>query len=1157
MAIPDQSSDVSAFIARWSNATPSERANSQLFLAELCDVLGVDRPDPKHDSGYCFEHVVTEQHVDGSTSQGRIDLYKRACFVLESKQFQEAKAEQSDLELTAQQAGVIEKKKSSQPVRGTGAWDDAMTRARGQAERYVRALPNDNPPFIVIVDVGHTFELFADFTQAGKAYLPFPDPRTFRIKLADLADEKTRERLRLVWTNPSALDPARRSADVTREISAHLAELAKSLEKQGHEPEVVAQFLTRCLFCMFAEDVGLLPDRAFTELLNGLPTDGSGFENIMGQLFKEMNTGTGQSISVVLRKKLLRFNGGLFADQTVLPLNGMQLGLLKLAAYQNWRSVEPAIFGTLLERALNPGERHQLGAHFTPRAYVERLVLPTIIEPLRAEWANVRAAAITHARGDNLKKARAAVNEFHDKLCNIRVLDPACGTGNFLYVALQQLKILEGEVLDTAAQFGENFKLELSTHTIDPHQFLGIEINPRAAAIAELVLWIGYLQWHFRLPNKGLPPEPILRAFKNIECRDAVLEYDGEPEPARDEANKAVTVWDRISFKVDVITGRDVPDESKRSPLLTYKNSRAATWPQADYIVGNPPFIGNKRMRANLGDGYVDSLRDAYSNVPESADFVLYWWYKAAELVRRGNANRFGLITTNSLRQTFNRSIVQAQLTADPPLSLAFATPDHPWVDTAEGAAVRIAMTVGVPGKSQGELLLVIGEKEENDGSTNVTFSTTFGLISSDLTTGADVANAAELTANSRLSNQGMTPLGTGFRLSPQEAKQHAQQDRTAWEVLKPYAIGRDIVQEPEPKFIIDFFGLSIEQARSRHPSLFQHVLNTVKPERDQKERDSYRAKWWIFAEPRANLRPALEGLQRYIATCRTARHRLFVFMKGDTVPDAKIVAIALNDAFSLGILSSRAHVVWALATGARLGVGNDPNYNHSECFAKFPFPICEAQKQISVANLAEELDAHRKRVQTQHGITLTAMYNVLEKLRAGEELNAKEKSIHDKGLVSVLKQLHDDLDAAVFAAYGWPATLTDAEILERLVALNAERAAEEKRGIIRWLRPEYQIKAVGGGEAEAPTLNLPEPEAKPKAKVAKSKSTPRKQEWPKPLNDRFAVVEAALHAAAAPVNAETLAKQFTRAKPSDVAEILETLATLGRAHRTNGNYTR
>ena len=437
-------------------------------------MLGVARPEPTRETGYAFEYDVTEHHPDGSTTKGRIDLYKRGCFVLESKQFQAAKAAATQLELAAQEAGVLEKKKSSQPVRGTGAWDDAMIKARGQAERYVRALPasEPNPPFLLVVDVGHSLEVFADFTQADKAYLPFPDPRTFRIRLEHLADEKARERLKLIWTHPAALDPALQSADVTREISAHLAELAKSLEEAGHRPRVVADFLTRCLFCMFAEDVGLLPERSFTDLLNSLPADGNGFHELVEQLFREMNSGTGKGISIVLRKKLLQFNGGLFSDFTVLPVNGLQLGLLKEAAKQNWSHVEPAIFGTLLERALNPAERHKLGAHYTPRAYVERLVLPTVVEPLRAEWESVRAAAFTHARAGNLKAARDEVNAFHDKLCRIIVLDPACGCGNFLYVSLEHLKRLEGEILDVGAQFGESFKLELETHSVDPHQFL-------------------------------------------------------------------------------------------------------------------------------------------------------------------------------------------------------------------------------------------------------------------------------------------------------------------------------------------------------------------------------------------------------------------------------------------------------------------------------------------------------------------------------------------------------------------------------------------------------------------------------------------------------------------------------------------------------------
>jgi len=1185
--------EVKDFITYWSAASPSERSNSQPFLLDLCDLLDIPRPDQHPGNGYFFEFPIVEQHADGSSSQGRIDLYKRACFVLESKQFQEAKAEASRLQQAAEDAGLFRPKKYSQPVRGTGAWDEAMIKARGQAERYVRALAGDNPPFVIVVDVGHSFELFADFSQAGKAYLPFPDPRTFRIRLTDLAGEKIRERLRLVWLNPTALDPAKQAADVTREVSAHLAELARSLESAGHQPEVVAQFLTRCLFCMFAEDVELLPHNSFTDLLESLPPSGEGFEKIIRQLFSEMNTGTGKDISLVLRKKLLHFNGGLFANDTVLPINGLQLGLLKNAARQNWRNVEPAIFGTLLERALDPNVRHQLGAHYTPRAYVERLVLPTIVEPLRAEWEYVRAAALTHARADDLKAARAEVNAFHERLCKITVLDPACGSGNFLYVALQHLKVLEGEVFDVAAQFGENFKLELESQTVDPHQFLGIEINPRAASIAELVLWIGYLQWHFKLHGKRTPPEPILRAFKNIQCRDAVLEYHGEPQQAVDPAGKPLTAWDRNSMKTDFVTGRLVPDETKRLPLLTYKNPRPASWPTADFIVGNPPFIGKGRLREDLGDGYAETLRGTYPEVPESADFVLYWWYKAAELVRAGDVKRFGLITTNSLRQTFARRVVQAQMSAVPPLSLLFAIPDHPWVDTAEGAAVRIAMTVGAAGSLPGELLEVTNEELQPDGSEMVTFKSQLGTIFADLTTGTDLSSAFSLKSNEGMTSMGVMLAGRGFIIEEQEAKALGSGKNSGLAaVLRPIRNGKDLLDEPRNMYVIDFTGLSLEEARQMFPALFQILLTRVKPERDQNRDQQFREKWWLFGRSRPEVRLMTKGLSRFVATVETAKHRLFEFLSSEILPEHRLIAFGTDDAFHLGVLSSRIHVTFALAVGGTLE--DRPVYNKTRCFDPFPFPLCSEPEKMPIRKLAEELDAHRKRVQeAEHGLTLTGLYNVLEKVRSGEPLTDKERAIHDKGLVSVLKQLHDDLDAAVFAAYGWEdlcehwqkahrgeiydferggymildaspeqliASIMEfenaltAEILKRLVALNAQRAAEEKRGVIHWLRPEYQATS-----QKELTLPLPQPSRLDKhAKKTKPKPSPAaKSLWPKSLPDRVKMVETALHQFGGFATPAELAKQFKRAQPADVAEILETLVTLGRARQQGETFSR
>ena len=847
---------VEDFITHWSKAEASERANAQPFLIGLAKILGVPEPSNSHADGYTFEFPVKIPTGPDTSTDGRIDLYRRASFVLEAKQFAALKEEPTELALALD---AMAGKRKAGPLRGSEAWDDAMWKARGQAERYARNLPADEPPapFLLVVDVGHSIEVYADFTQAGRAYNHFPDPRNFRIRLADLRDEKVRARLRAIWLDPLSLDPAKVSAAVTREIAGYLALLAASLEKAGHAPKLTAEFLTRCLFCMFAEDVGLLPKDGFRKLLEGLLDSPEGFVPTLRQLFGEMQKG--HDYSTLLRKKILRFNGGLFEDASVLPLDATQLGILIQASQMQWKDVEPAIFGTLLERALNPDERHKLGAHFTPRAYVERLVLPTVIEPLRAEWESVRAAAATHARRGDLKAARAEVNAFHDRLCSIIVLDPACGTANFLYVSLQHLKLLEGDVLDTAAQFGENFKLELETHTIDPHQFLGIELNPRAASIAELVLWIGYLQWHFKIHGERTPPEPVLRAFKNIECRDAVLAWDGDPQPARDERGEIITVWDRRSMKTDLVTGRDVPDETKRVALLTYPNARPADWKKADYIVGNPPFIGNKRMREDLGDGYAETLRAAYPAVPDSADFVMYWWHKAAVLVAAGKVRRLGLITTNSLRQTFNRRVVQQHLDK---LSLVFAIPDHPWVDaTAEDekkAAVRISMTVAAAGAHSGELRTVTTEDPQEDGSALVTFAVQSGKIAADLTTGADVAGLPPMKANELLATRGVGVGSSGFIVTPTQAAALglgtiADLDSR----IRSYRNGKDITDQPRDVMVIDLFGLSAEEVRQRYPAVYQHVLTHVKPERDENADPKLRREWWLFRRSSEELRGA------------------------------------------------------------------------------------------------------------------------------------------------------------------------------------------------------------------------------------------------------------------------------------------------------------
>ncbi|WP_353846130.1 DNA methyltransferase, partial [Tibeticola sp.] len=429
---------------------------------------------------------------------------------------------------------------------------------------------------------------------------------------------------------------------------------------------------------MFAEDVGLLPEHAtppgalpsasgapesapegaFTRLLRQYRTQGATLTQMLRVFWRAMDEG---GFNAAIAAEVLRFNGKLFkgaaGDDYVLPLTPEQIDGLLRAAQANWQEVEPAIFGTLLERALDPTERHALGAHYTPRAYVERLVLPTVIEPLRADWAHAQAAALLlareaetldgKAREARLADARAEVRRFHHQLCTTRVLDPACGSGNFLYVTLEHLKRLEAEVLDTLEQLGDTqARLGLEGETVTVQQLRGIETNPRAAALAELVLWIGWLQWQVRTQGRSSVAEPVLHDWRNIECRDAVLAYDAQ-RPALDPQGRPLTRWDGVSFKPHPVTGEPVPNEAAQVPHWQFETPRRADWPKADFIVGNPPFLGGSKKRGELGDDYFNALNRVYKDrIPGGADLVTYWFEKARAQIEMGKARHVGLVAT-------------------------------------------------------------------------------------------------------------------------------------------------------------------------------------------------------------------------------------------------------------------------------------------------------------------------------------------------------------------------------------------------------------------------------------------------------------------------------------------------------------------------------
>ncbi len=1187
--------DIDTFITRWSEARGgAERANYQMFLSELCEALDLPRPDPaSHETAendYVFERGVKRRESEGPTpSTLRIDLYKRGCFILEAKQ---SRAHQRDDQPTLFKADETASTAASQ-----GRWDVLMRNARKQAEEYAYRLPADHPapPFILVCDVGYVFEVYADFSGSGRAYTHFPDRKGFRVRLEDLRRPEVVDRLKAIWTDPQSLDPSRHAARVTRQIAERLAAVSRRLER-NHPPEEVAHFLMRCIFTMFAEDADLLPRGHFTSLLEECLDGPDSFAPLLRDLWKRMDEPLYENRFFSGFKTHLRyFNGGLFHDARAFPMTREEIGELLAASRHDWRYVEPAIFGTLVEQALDPKERRQLGAHYTPRSYVERLVEVTVMEPLRADWNAAQLKAGDARDHGDLKGAVATIRAFHHQLCTTRVLDPACGTGNFLYVSLELMKRLEGEVLEALAELGETETIGLEE--VDPHQFLGIELNVRAAAIAELVLWIGYLQQHYRNRSEH-PAEPILKAFGNIQQKDAVLTWDGYPE-LQFEMVENVSSPSRSDGEGDREAVQGQGGAHVRTAVQVYPNARRPDWPDAEFIVGNPPFIGNKRMNDQLSEPYVRALRKVWMDVPESADFVMYWWARAADLASKQAIRRFGLVTTNSITMAFNRAVIEERLGAKQPISLIYAVPDHPWTEGDATAAVRIAITVGAAGDFAGTVQKVANPRHGEAGSDELQPPTS-GKVTPFLTTGALLSSARPLQADQGLSFMGVIPVSLRFVLSPAEVShlRHGESD-----AVRPYLSGKDLTDNRPPRLIIDFFGLSEAEARQSHPELFQHVLEHVKPFRDTVVRANHRLNWWIFGEARPGMRKALRGLPRYIATTETSKHRLFTFLPAKILPDQKIRVIAHDDAWLLAALSSKVHVHWATSIGGRVGKGNDPVYNNTLCFDPFPFPDPSEAIRSTLRALGEELDTTRKTVQAEHpDLTLTGLYNVLEKVRAGTALTDAEADVKARGRVLILKDLHDQIDRATMQAYGWDDLIPllslssssgersetggpsgaggdlsmqavvngdapdsvalaraagspgpgsarpeddeskklDEIILERLVALNAERAKEEAAGHVRWLRPDYQIPrfAKGAAAPKSGELDLGA------TVVAIDKALPA---FPKDKGEQVMAIRAVLHASGRPMDAAAVSRAFKGGGKKIEQRVVQALGTLVR----------
>jgi len=1127
---------IDEFIQRWRDLPGgAERADYQMFLGELCDALGLDRPNPASaETGrpaYRFEHPVR-----GDKSQPlRIDLYKQDAFVLEAKQSRLAGKDKA----IPGQSELFTVEKDQAQVRAP-AWDVLMKNAFNQAWDYANRLEadHDRPPFILVCDVGRGIDVYADFTGQGRNYRPFPNPKLRHIGLHDLADPAVQERLRAIWTDPMSLDPSLERAKATRDIAVHLAEVSKSLEKEGAPAEEAATFLMRCLFAMFAEDIGLLPAASFTGLLERSVDNPDAFMPLASQLFEAMDEG---KFAFGLEVQVRRFNGAFYKNRRAFPLKREAIGALIEAAKADWREVEPAIFGSLLEQALNPADRARLGAHYTPRPYVERLVTATVIEPLRADWA-VTQSVVDAAKADgDAAGAIKAVADFHQTLTTTRVLDPACGTGNFLYVTLELMKALEAEVLATldALQADAGIKADLVRRDVLPSQFFGLELNPRAAAIAELVLWIGYLQTIYRQGE--------------VTGRNPVLEDFGTINPVASRRKKADPCVDAVLLHDGDIVGGGGTD---------YPNPRLPPWPEAEFIVGNPPFIGGKDIRAEQGDAYVEALWKAHPAMNDSADFVMYWWDRCADILTRKGSKlrRFGLVTTKSIDQVFQQRVVSRWLNAKRPLSLIFGVKNHPWTKaTRDAAAVRIAMTAAEAGKHDGKLLKVGRETGLDSDQPDIETFEQIGVINSDLTVGVDLSRAKALKANDGLTSRGVSLHGSGFILSKAEAVHLGLGRRAGLEAhIRPYLNGRDLMAQSRNKLVIDLFGLPGEQVRDAYPEVYQHLAQTVKVDREAqvarsgtRDAKEYAANWWTFGKPRQEMRPALTGLARYLATVETAKHRVFDFIDAAVIPDNKLVVFALDDSESLAVLSSSTHAGWYVANAGRLGVfKGDAVYVKSRCFDPFPFPAWTEAQRAALAEAGERLDAFRKARLAEHpDLTLTRLYNALEAHRALQStkkpMSDQERADFDAGSVLILDEIHRDIDRLTLEAYGWPADETTEQRLARLVALNAERAAEEAKGEVRWLRPDYQKARFARQEVAGPAQMRDLIGDLPKEKAAKPA-------FPADRTGQHLAVLSRLHAAPAPLSPAEIASGFKgRNVAPRVDGALRALARLGYAQPT------
>ncbi|MGL4237086.1 class I SAM-dependent DNA methyltransferase [Tabrizicola sp.] len=942
------------FIAKWRATELKERSASQSHFNDLCRLLGLDDPitaDPKG-AWFTFEKGASKT----SGGEGWADVWRKDCFAWEY----------------------------------TGKRKD-LTAAFAQLQQYAIAL--ENPPLLIVSDMDR-IRIHTNWTNTVQ--------KVYDLTLEDLLDASKRETLKACFTDPEKLKPAKTRQILTEEAAERFAQIAQRLRGRGHEPQAVAHFVNRLVFCMFAEDVDLLPPKMFERMIKAARVQPETFATHAATLFGAMRTG-----GLVGFEAVEWFNGGLFDSDDTLPLTWEDMDDLIRATQMDWSDIDPSILGTLFERGLDPDKRSQLGAHYTDRDKIMQIVRPVIVEPLLAEWEAVKAgivAELARAEAAGAKavetKARAEAQrlrtEFGEKLLNFRVLDPACGSGNFLYLALLELKNIEHRVNLEAEALG----LQKEFPRIGPEAVLGIELNPYAAELARVSVWIGEIQW-MRRNGFQAARDPILKTLDTIQCRDAVLGPDG---------------------------GR-------------------AEWPKADVVVGNPPFLGNKKMIRELGEDYTVALRKAWDNVPGGADLVCYWFAKAWEQVRAGDLARAGLVATNSIRGGANREVLRPIVEGG---RIFAGWSDEGW--TVDGAAVRVSM-VCFDDRKGGDVRL--------DG-VNVS------SIRPDLTSGTeDTTHALSLEQNGDIASNGITKKGA-FDVSGETARTWLlaagnPNARPNSDVLFPWRNGHHITRQNLDMWIVDV-GNRTEPDSMLYEAPFRHLAMFVAPFRARSRADGERKHWWRLARNAHTMRSRIVGLSRLMVTPEVARHRVFVWLDPRIVPDKNLVVVTRDDDTTFGILHSRFHELWALRMGTSLE--DRPRYTPSTTFETFPFPegltpnipaadYADDPRAKAIAVAAARLNELRENWLNPPDL-ITRVPEVVPGYpdrilpkddKAAAVLKTRTLTNLYNQRPAWLDHAHKALDQAVAEAYGWgedwrAGRMTDDEILARLFRLNQERAA-------------------------------------------------------------------------------------------------------------------